>query len=429
MDLAKQPPRRPSNTCMGGLVNLARMTDKARAYRGKRLDDYVYGAQSGLDAILLEFLGIESEAFADAAACRNDTELAEWVRDVSGKTDAEIEVFNQGQLTKVPKDEAAKQRLKDRLARYAPGRTDIRTVLQSIELDDWGAFREADLTGRAPKSPYVRDAAGIYGVARMADKGRADKAGKVGEYKYNCPVDQAILGFLEISAEDFQEAAYQNPNDLELGAWVLEHTSRTGAEILAFNARMAAGGPETEEQRAHFRQTIDELAPGRVDITTWFGRTDLDDEVTFNTVDLTRHAPRSPYDESVGGIVALARMIDKGRAVLAGTLGEYWSGKNSGVDSNVLRFLGVSAEDFYAALPECPTDADVLAWLESRGRKTEAEIAEFNAMACSLGVPDDLELIQQRVAVMDPSRTDIVTWFGLMQLDDRVSFARLKAGV
>ena len=39
-------------------------------------------------------------------------------------------------------------------------------------------------------------------------------------------------------------------------------------------------------------------------------------------MDLTRDVPRSPY-EKLGGIVFLPRSIDKGRAELAGTLGDY----------------------------------------------------------------------------------------------------------
>ena len=281
MDLTRQPPRRPSNTGMAGIVNLARMTDKARAYRGKTLDDYVYGEESGLDAALLDFLGISAEDFADAADRYGDADLARWVREVSDRTDAEIEALNRDRLAREPQDEAAKQRLRDRLARYAPGRTEIRTVLQSIELDDWGAFREVDLSQRAPRSPYCRGVAGVYGVARMAEKARADKAGKLGEYVYNCPVDQILLGFLDISAEDFREAAYENPNDLELGDWVLEHTARTVEEILAFNARIAARGPETEEARARFQRTLNDLAPERTDITTWFALMQLDDRISF----------------------------------------------------------------------------------------------------------------------------------------------------
>ena len=45
-----------------------------------------------------------------------------------------------------------------------------------------------DLSKVAPTSPRVRT--GGYAIlARMADKGRADIAGTVGEYHFNCPLD------------------------------------------------------------------------------------------------------------------------------------------------------------------------------------------------------------------------------------------------
>ncbi len=431
MDFTKQPPRRPSNLCVLGLANLARMADKARASNDETLGEYVYGTESGLDETLLDFLGISAEDFANTAERHTDDDLGRWVREVSDVTGRDIEAFNRDLLSREPKAEDAVQRLKDRIARFAPGRTDVKTVIQSIELEDWGEFRDVDLTRGAPRSPYCRAVAGVYGAARMADKARADRAGQLGEYAYDCPIDQAILGFLGISASDFQEAAYQNPNDLELGAWVLENTSRAPEDTLSFNARIAAKGPENDEQRSVFEEILSGLSPGRTDIGTWFDLIDLDDEQTFNTVDLSRHAPRSPYDGSVGGIVGLARMIDKGRASLAGVLGDYWSGKDSGVDRYILRFLGVSLEDFYAALGECPTDDDVKLWLQSKDKKTDAAIADFNDNACKLAPGDDKTWANFRglVAKLDPSRTDIVTWFALMQLDDRVTFARLKAGV
>ena len=37
MDLTKQPPRRPTNTSMLGIVSLARLTDKARAHRANTI--------------------------------------------------------------------------------------------------------------------------------------------------------------------------------------------------------------------------------------------------------------------------------------------------------------------------------------------------------------------------------------------------------
>lgn len=263
----------------------------------------------------------------------------------------------------------------------------------------------------------------------MADKARADRAGTPGEYNYNCPIDQVIIKFLGISADDYQEAACEDPNDLELSAWIVENSSRTVEEILSFNAQSSTRGPETDEQYAYFRETLEAAAPGRTDVTTWFGLLDVDDEATFGTVDLTRHAPRSPYDDSVGGIYGLARMIDKGRASLGGTLGDYWYGNDSGLDGKVLDFLGISADDFSAALGDCATDADIVGWLESKGRKPEADVTAYNQMASRLGAESHRDMIQERAMALDPTRTDINTWFAVCQLDDRISFARRKAGI
>ncbi len=431
MDLAKQPPRRPSNTCLAGTVNLARMADKARAYNEETLDEFVYGEDSGLDKLLLDFLGISADDFADAADRYDDDTLVRWVREVSDRTDEEIEAFNGHHLSREPDDEAGKQRLRDRLEKYAPGRTDIKTVFQSIELDDWAGFRDVDLTQRAPRTPYCRDIAGVYGLARMADKARADRADRLGEYIYNCPIDQAITEFLGISADDYQEAAYTNPNDLELTAWVRENTSRTSGEIAAFNVRISGKGPENEDQRAIFEKALNTVAPGRTDVTTWFDLLDLDDENSFNTVDLTRHPPRSPYDTSVGGVAGLGRMIDKGRASLSDTLGDYWYGEDSGIDRAILKFLGLSVDAFTSALRECPTDAEVLAWLEKQGKKSESEIADFTDAISNRGPGSEENWTWYRNLVnqYDTSRTDLATYFAVMQLSDHVTFSRLKAGV
>ena len=54
--------------------------------------------------------------------------------------------------------------------------------------------------------------------------------------------DRRILEFLGVSAEDFQEAAVNNPNDVEIGDWVLEASGKGADEITAFNERMANWG-------------------------------------------------------------------------------------------------------------------------------------------------------------------------------------------
>lgn len=431
MDLIRQPPRRPSNVSIAGIVNLARMADKARAYNARTLGEFLYGDDSGLDKILLDFLGVSHDGFADAAGRYGDSDLGRWVREVSDRTDEEIDAFNQYHLKREPGDEAGKQRLKDRLEKYAPGRTDIVTVFQSIELDDWAGFRDADLTQRSPRSPYRRDVAGIFGLARMADKARADRAGTPGEYIYNCPIDQAITDFLGFSAEDFQEAAYLNPNDLELGDWVREHTCAHSGEISEFNNRISKKGPENVKECSIFKAALANAAPERTDIVTWFDLLDVDDEASFGVVDLTRHAPRSPYDASVGGLFGLARMIDKGRAAIHQLLGGYKYAENSGLDKKIAEFMGFSMGDFTDVLKAGRTDEEILAWLNKNDGKSSAEISDFNRQISTIGPKDAKRQAWYRrvIAKLDPSRTDVTTYFALIVLDDTISFARLKTGV
>jgi hypothetical protein len=281
MDLRRQPPRRPSNLSVAGIVGAARMTDKARASNQGTLGEYLYGENSGLDKAVLEFLGLAASEYAEAAGKYGDAELSVWVLERSGKTESAIAAFNETKLTEEPQDEAAKARLARRLEQYAPGRTDIKTVFQSMELDDWGSFWQVDLSSRPPRSPYCQDVAGIVLVARMADKARASKTGTLGEYIYGCPLDMITLPFLGISKEEFADAAVQNPNDIELGDWVLKRSGKTKEEIEEFNRTASARQPEGDEERARFQKYLDEIAPGRTDIDTWFALLDLDDEMSF----------------------------------------------------------------------------------------------------------------------------------------------------
>lgn len=426
MDLTRQPPRRPSNLAVAGIVGAARMTDKARASNNETLGEYVYGENSGLDQRVLAFLGISADAYAEAAGAHDDTALGNWVLETSEKSAAEIAEFNDTELTHLPDTEAHKQRLKDRLARYAPGRTDITTVLQSMELDDWGSFWQVDLATGPPRSARAKDVAGICGVARMADKARAGRTGKIGEYIYgdDSGQDVRILTFLGISAADFQEAAVNNPNDLEIGAWVLENCGKSQDEIDAFNETLINYAPnETSQERFNARRQ--EIDPTRTDITTWVALQDLDDQLSFGIIDLNRRAPRSPYNTDVYGMAQLARLIDKGRASNSNTLGAYFYGEDSGIDRATLTFLGVSAAEFAEKLATLSTDADVEAWLKADHPKSEADIAAYNDQMTQMGPTNERykALMASMINKIAPERTDINTWFALMLLDDEKTFA------
>ncbi len=138
-----------------------------------------------------------------------------------------------------------------------------------------------DLTQRPPRS--VRTRLGGYPLLpRMLDKGRAEIAGKNGEYHYNCPLDQRILCFLGLDPEALRAELSKGKGDGEILEWIRanqvnEHTS---AEIEAWANEQAERGPDADSQE-FFNELLTEAGPHRTDIKTWADLLDLDDYVSF----------------------------------------------------------------------------------------------------------------------------------------------------
>ena len=434
MDLNRQPPRRPANTSMGGVVGLARMTDKARGHYAELIGEFKYGQDSGNDADLLGFLNSTQDAFLELAIATPDDELAEQVVAASGRTAAEIEAFNTQQLEREPHDALHVRLLKERIEAYAPGRTDITTVLKSIELDDWGAFRNTDLTVAPPRTAYIKTVLGIVATARMADKARASHSDKLGGYYLygdDSYLDRQILELLGIDAATFAEGAWLNPNDVELGEWLLERiTPLTTGAVSTFNARMSLHGIATPGYEEKFAVRRDEVCgKGQTHVTTYFGLMDIDDEAHFGLVDLERRPPRSHYDQSVAGITSFGRMIDKGRAHLAKRLSVYYFGEDSGFDHRILEHLGVSQAEFEEGLSEHDTDASILKWLQPQLQAGEGKVEALNETLRSLSPDNVRDFLRGAVRKLDPARSDLDTFMAFSELDDVVTFARLRAHV
>lgn len=97
---------------------------------------------------------------------------------------------------------------------------------------------------------------------------------------------------------------------------------------------------------------------------------------TISAKDLTKTAPRSP-NERLGGFVILARAIDKGRATIAGTNGEY--NFDCPLDNTLFSFKGISGDDLKTYLAEGHTDEEILEWVMAHGiPKTDEEISAWS---------------------------------------------------
>lgn len=138
-----------------------------------------------------------------------------------------------------------------------------------------------DLTQRPPRSMRTR-LGGYALLPRMLDKGRAEIAGKSGEYHYNCPLDQRILGFLGIDAEALKAQLAAGKGDGEILEWIRSNqkNKHTDAEIDAWSDAAEKRVPEAESLE-FYNELRAAAAPKRSDITTWADLLDVDDYVTF----------------------------------------------------------------------------------------------------------------------------------------------------
>ena len=121
----------------------------------------------------------------------------------------------------------------------------------------------------------------------------------------------------------------------------------------------------------------------------------------------------------LAGYAHLARMIDKCRAVLAGTEGEYIY--PCPMDERLMEFAGITSEQFTAAVKANSTDEGVVNWLEQTATPHEpAELEEWNRKLLARG-PSSSESaarFNKYLTAIDPSRTDITTWSDLQDLEE-----------
>jgi len=139
-----------------------------------------------------------------------------------------------------------------------------------------------DLTSRPPRSPRVR-LGGYVILPRMLDKGRAQLAGKNGEYHYNCPLDQRFLEFTGIDPEALLAELKAGKGDGEILEWINGHAKVGHGEwtIAAWSRMQEERVPSSIEIRDYMNELQRKTAPVRTDIAGWFDLLDVDDFVSF----------------------------------------------------------------------------------------------------------------------------------------------------
>ncbi|HEV3155692.1 MAG TPA: DUF5069 domain-containing protein [Candidatus Baltobacteraceae bacterium] len=134
-------------------------------------------------------------------------------------------------------------------------------------------------------------------------------------------------------------------------------------------------------------------------------------------MDLTKDYPRSPCEE-LDGLKILPRAIDKARAQLAGTLGEY---VYYGCRFNLKLFntLGVTEDEFLQAVRSAPDDESVVEWIREFVRPERVAVERMNAwVEHNEPLPEERETFCDELEKIDPGNDAVNTWTELIDLEE-----------
>lgn len=138
--------------------------------------------------------------------------------------------------------------------------------------------------------------------------------------------------------------------------------------------------------------------------------------------DLTKEFPRSPRDTSIAGYVIAARCVDKCRAAIAGTAGDYHS--DCPLDRVWLEFTGIKYKAFRKLIASGADDSAVSAWVaENAKQKNRSEVIAWNnrmrdkplsKMATKLQV-----FLEDYIPQNLPKEKPVRVWFDVYDIEEK----------
>lgn len=136
------------------------------------------------------------------------------------------------------------------------------------------------------------------------------------------------------------------------------------------------------------------------------------------STDLSKTPPRSP-NALLGDFVLLARIIDKCRAVVVGTYGDYKF--NCPLDRQFFDFTGLDAEAFKAEIINGADDDAMLHWVMQHSKVTDSTSIAAWCYQQRHRTPDTpesqahFELMRRDLA---PTKPHVRSWFELLDADE-----------
>ena len=143
----------------------------------------------------------------------------------------------------------------------------------------------------------------------------------------------------------------------------------------------------------------------------------------MNAPNLTQRPPRSPRVR-LGGYTILPRLLDKARALIAGTAGEYKY--NNPNDGHFFRFTGIRPDALFEQVKTGAGDWDMLLWVNENApfKRTVLEIQQWSDWTQTVAF-NDVEMrdwFTDQIKRLNPAREDLRGTFDYLDLDDFVSF-------
>jgi hypothetical protein len=141
-------------------------------------------------------------------------------------------------------------------------------------------------TQEVPHSP--RDRFGGFAIiGRTADKCRASITGKLGEYHYDCPLDNQLFSFKGVNESQFKNAVTTAKSYEDVAAWLQNNGNRkTEQEIEAWSDQAGAlklkDCPALKDHQEEARQSCEKLGLD-FDAATLFEWLEADDEASFHS--------------------------------------------------------------------------------------------------------------------------------------------------
>jgi len=122
---------------------------------------------------------------------------------------------------------------------------------------------------------------GIVQLARTVDKAKMVANGTIGEYNYNCPMDQALFAEFGIDGKRLAAVVADVVKDASHAPAVEAYVKplvqkKSPLDIERFN-RDTLGRKPAGESLAAFETLRTKIAPDRTDVTTWPDLLDLDE--------------------------------------------------------------------------------------------------------------------------------------------------------